>query len=40
MSSPLMSIVIKPVESDAAADKEEKDGGSFLYMVCPVKMKD
>ena len=42
MTSPLMSIVINPVEEENAGDEnaEEENKGSFLYMVCPVKMKE
>ena len=38
MSTPLMSMVIEKAESEETDENEEK--GSFLYMVCPVKMKE
>ena len=38
MSTPLMSMVIEKAEKEETDENEEK--GSFLYMVCPVKMKE
>lgn len=38
MNSPLMSIIIRPVKEE---EKEEEQGReNYLYMVCPVKMKE
>lgn len=41
LGTPLTSIVIEADPNKAKEENEEKeDEGSFLYMVCPVKMKD
>ena len=40
LSTPLMSIVLEPTEKKEGEDEEKKDEGKFLYMVCPVKLKE
>lgn len=42
LSTPLMSILIEPAEKreEEAEEEEKQDEGRFLYMVCPVKMKE
>ena len=42
LSTPLMSILIEPVEKKEGEEEseEKKDEGKFLYMVCPVKLKE
>ncbi|MBE6637872.1 MAG: DNA polymerase III subunit beta [Ruminococcaceae bacterium] len=42
MSTPLMSMVIEKAETENESedDKKESEKGSYLYMVCPVKMKE
>lgn len=42
LSTPLLSILIEPTEKKEGEDEgeEKKDEGKFLYMVCPVKLKE
>jgi DNA polymerase-3 subunit beta len=40
LATPLMSVLIEPVEKREEDGKEQQDEGRFLYMVCPVKMKE
>ncbi len=43
LATPLMSVVIEPIEKEEQPEEEKEkkeDNGTFLYMVCPVKMKE
>lgn len=40
LATPLMSVLIEPVEQQEDKEDKEQDEGKFLYMVCPVKMKE
>lgn len=42
LATPLMSVLIEPAEKKEEQEEQEekKDEGRFLYMVCPVKMKE
>ena len=41
LATPLMSVLIEPAEKKEEGSEEQKeDEGRFLYMVCPVKMKE
>ena len=40
MSTPLMSMVIEKADTNEAEEDEKEEKGSYLYMVCPVKMKE
>ena len=43
MSTPLMSMVIEKAETTEETEEENEkseEKGSYLYMVCPVKMKE